>query len=116
MKTNQKIKVEKVWNSFLGRYFYPNSLGSCVDFSVTQADGDLLVCIDSDKLMNVVYQLPDVPQDTEISGSDVEATPNKVYESPYDDILKIINHDDVWKKYPPVDDPGTLDDEEKVHD
>ena len=56
-----------------------------VDFSVTQADGDLLVCIDSDKLMQVVYQLPDAPQDTEISGSDVGATPNKVYESPYDD-------------------------------
>lgn len=55
-----------------------------VDFSVTQADGDLLVCIDSDKLMQVVYQLPDVPQDTEISGSDVGATPNKVYEGPYD--------------------------------
>lgn len=70
MKTNQKIKVEKVWDSFLGRYFYPNSLGSCID---------------SDKLMNVVYQLPDVPQDTEISDSDVGATPNKVYESPYDD-------------------------------
>lgn len=45
-----------------------------VDFSVTQADGDLLVCIDSDKLMQVVYQLPSVdmsPQDTGISGSDI---------------------------------------------
>lgn len=62
MKTNQKIKVEKVWDSFLGRYFYPNSLGSCLNNSVS-----------------------DVSQDTEISGSDVEATPNKVYESPYDD-------------------------------
>ena len=37
MKTNQKIKVEKVWDSFLGRYFYPNSLGSCLNNSVNQS-------------------------------------------------------------------------------
>ena len=29
----------------------------------------------------------------------------------YNDILKITNDDDIWKNYPPLDDPGTLDDD-----
>lgn len=36
---------------------------------------------------------------------------NKLIRYHYNYILEIVNHDDVWKKYPPVDDPRTLDDD-----
>lgn len=36
---------------------------------------------------------------------------NKLIRYHYNYILKIVNHDDVRKKYPPVDDPRTLDDD-----
>jgi hypothetical protein len=37
-------------------------------------------------------------------------TVNDPWEYSYNEVLDIVNSDDVWKTYPPVDDPGTLDD------
>lgn len=44
----------------------------------------------------------------ELSGKD-----NTLIGYTYNRILDIVNEDDVWLKYPPVDDPGTLDDDDE---
>jgi len=38
---------------------------------------------------------------------------NKLIRYHFNGILNVINFDDVWRKYPPVDDPGTLDDDDE---